>query len=1493
MLWKSLSLRWRMTLLIVLIPLVLLMPGFVAAGVAYRHQYREARLSKARMVTFQLEQTLADVEPYVSSVRDLPDLNRFLKQSIADQPEMAFAAVVLDNGLILYHSLPGVSNYPDAGLLALRPEADFQHRQISSAGLRNLYVVSHKLPLAQLEDHDVYAVVGLIPEVVDPPLLGLAPPLMGVALAALLGVLLQLALGRLIFSPIQRLAEGAAIIGAGDLQYRIAAEGRDEVSFLAQRFNDMADRLGHLVVTLEEQVAQRTAALAERSQQFEAVAKVSGEAVNIRSVPLLLETTVNAISEHFGYYHAGIFLTDEDGEWALLSAASSAGGQQMLARRHRLRVGRQGIVGAVIETGRARIALDVGADAVWFDTPELPETRSEIALPLKDTDGRVVGALDVQSRNAQAFNEQDVEVLQLLADQVSVALQNARLLERTRSALDELSTLQHEETRQGWARVVNRLRPQAYEYDRVSVNPVLPMPMPSSLAEDSTHGTIVRDGNVPMLVEPMRYRGQTLGVVALSDAGRLWTEEEMDLVESVSDQIAVALENARLFEEAQRNARHQALLNYVLNAAASTSVSPEEALGKIAGILAQGLGMAVGIFTFVKEQSDRVQLQSFIAPDGAPLLSSGETYNLTEDLRIFFRGLDAPALSKMLPFIDASGLDDLYELDRVLYVVVSTATTRIGFIAMVQRKDDILLDPETRALARSLAQQVGVVIENLRLLEETQRRSAELQALYQVSLQLGEELDVQAINRLIVEQAVSLFDAESCGFFIHDQSSDTLVLQETVGSLVEYSDLVLKPGEGLSGTVLMSGELLRIASYSEWQRRVDEIARSQFGPALGVPLSSAEGVRGVLFIAREVEAPLFDDADVRLAELFASQAAVALESARLYEENVVRAQNLQQLYEAGLDLVSRLDAEEVLTYGADWARRLLGGAQALIFYWNDEQSRYLNGISVGEEYAAAIENVDIGKLSPRAGGITETIEKLGEAVIVNDTSQDPRVSPKLVEYGMLAQIGAPLRFGRRTQGVIYVNSEEAGHFSTEDVQLLEFLGSQIATALENSMLFSRTETALNVVAEQARSQSNVAQATSLLSEQGAAALGQVLGLLGETAEVSRCIYFQAVNGDDRPRWVVERVWSAPDTGPLASTAESFPIVEDWKERLDEEAIHVRLSDASPEAQAFLEAWRGHSLLGLAVAGAGSDLPGLLAFVDTHEERIWEEEQIAPLRTVATAITSTLARERLFQQVQEALAETEALYEAGTALNTALDYGEILDTLRTYTSLGQGVANISVQIFNRPWSPTDTPEWVNVMARWPAVEAEGLLDRYPVETFPSIADIMAAGELVIVEEVETDPRLDEETRRIFSEVMGARSTIFIPLFVAGRAIGFVNAVYPERLHLREAERRRLASLAGQAAVAIQNQYQIRATAARARREQLIREIVGQIQAAPDVQGVLETATRELGRALRVPRTTVRLSSSGERQAIRLGTGPLVDREGGDGQEGAGRDDETED
>jgi len=121
----------------------------------------------------------------------------------------------------------------------------------------------------------------------------------------------------------------------------------------------------------------------------------------------------------------------------------------MLARGHRLRVGETGIVGYVTSTGNARVALDTGSDAVFFNNPDLPHTRSEMALPFK-VGPVVIGALDVQSKEPNAFAEEDISILSILSEQVGIAIQNSRQYEETRRALAESETLSRQFVRQGW-----------------------------------------------------------------------------------------------------------------------------------------------------------------------------------------------------------------------------------------------------------------------------------------------------------------------------------------------------------------------------------------------------------------------------------------------------------------------------------------------------------------------------------------------------------------------------------------------------------------------------------------------------------------------------------------------------------------------------------------------------------------------------------------------------------------------------------------------------------------------------------------------------------------------------------------------------------------------------------------------------------------------------------------------------------------------------------
>ncbi len=253
-------------------------------------------------------------------------------------------------------------------------------------------------------------------------------PVLGVVLGGgVLSILLFAFITVGTLHPLSQLAEEAQAVAAGERDQVTLFDGRDEVAVLARALNQIIRQLRVLRRDFEARVEERTRQLERRAEYLAVTGEVSRVAASILDVDELLDRVVHLIADRFHFYHAGIFLLDEAGEWAVLRAASSEGGRRMLARGHRLRVGREGVVGYVSATGRPRIALDVAADEAWLPNPDLPQTRSEMGLPLTAAGGRVIGVLDVQSEEPEAFTDEDIATLRILADQIAVAIVNARL----------------------------------------------------------------------------------------------------------------------------------------------------------------------------------------------------------------------------------------------------------------------------------------------------------------------------------------------------------------------------------------------------------------------------------------------------------------------------------------------------------------------------------------------------------------------------------------------------------------------------------------------------------------------------------------------------------------------------------------------------------------------------------------------------------------------------------------------------------------------------------------------------------------------------------------------------------------------------------------------------------------------------------------------------------------------------------------------------------
>jgi len=375
----------------------------------------------------------------------------------------------------------------------------------------------------------------------------------------LAAVAISLGIGGIIAAPILRLTQTANQIVAGDLTAQANVTARDETGLLAQAFNTMTNRLRETLAGLEQRVEERTSELLaankniqQRASQFESIAKVTRTISSTRDLDTLLPQITTAISNQFGFYHVGIFLLDPRREYAVLSAANSDGGKKMLANNHKLKVGETGIVGFVTGAGRPRVALDTGADAVFFNNPFLPETRSEIALPLL-VGQEVIGALDVQSTTPNAFGQEDITILATLADQVSVAIQNAKQYEENRKALAESESLSRQFVRAGWQDFTKSRKLVGIRHSGARATLLYGKNGKGTDEGESEADQPQAKPRAASLSLPVKLHGEVIGSVDVRAPGnRQWDLDELEIVTAIIERAALAMENARLLEESQK-----------------------------------------------------------------------------------------------------------------------------------------------------------------------------------------------------------------------------------------------------------------------------------------------------------------------------------------------------------------------------------------------------------------------------------------------------------------------------------------------------------------------------------------------------------------------------------------------------------------------------------------------------------------------------------------------------------------------------------------------------------------------------------------------------------------------------------------------------------------------------------------------------------------------------------------------------------------------------
>lgn len=729
-----------------------------------------------------------------------------------------------------------------------------------------------------------------------------------------ISTIIIISLSQSISGPIRKLTDAAKKILEGDTDITLEVQTADEIGTLAASFNQMTTDLNALVNNLEITIEARTKDLQQRAVQLEASALVARQAAEVRDVTTLLELVVNLIPEMFNYYHAGIFLLDEHNRFAVLQATNSEGGKRMLARNHKLQVGRVGVVGFTAGMGEPRIAQDVGADVVYYDNPDMPATRSEMAIPLK-VRNRVIGVLDVQSTEANAFVQEDIEILQVLADQIALAIDNARLLENSQKALEELQFLYGQDTAKAWR---TRLTGKeiSYAYDS------------TGLTRQGHEANIQGEDSDGLLSKPISLRGQIIGNLNFIREGSEadWSEDENVLIEEILEQTALALENARLVNQIRLRSDQIQLLQEITSTAASV-LDEKELLDIVANKLYSSLQVLhCGIALFDNERIN-VELVSSAASNNANL-EIGRTIQIEEDpvTQLLLRNPEISVLQEIEGEPQYQAFVQTFSTKKSASLILLPITIRdqlIGYIFFENEDKDRTIDLEEKNLFRQITAQISTAIEAARLFAAEQEGRIAAAALLEITQIAAASLDMNQVLNQATNRSAQAIQAHRCTIFLLDEVEK---IKPLISIYADGSEIPPEEWELLQRRVKETYEnipLHRLAANLRTPKIISNPLNYQALPLswagdfhienmLMVPLISQNKVIGSMVFDQVDRNLTFKHNQEELAQTIAGQIATTIENANLFEQAVRRAERERQVTDITAKIRSSNDPEEIM-----------------------------------------------------------------------------------------------------------------------------------------------------------------------------------------------------------------------------------------------------------------------------------------------------------------------------------------------------------------------------------------------------------------------------------------------------------------------------------------------------------------------------------------------------------------------------------------------------
>lgn len=687
--------------------------------------------------------------------------------------------------------------------------------------------------------------------------------------------------------PLVALTETATRISEGDLSRRAHVESKNEVGVLANALNAMAAQLQETIGSLEARVGART-------RDLFLTLEVGQLATRVYHEQDLLPKVAAFIREQFDLYYTQIYLLDDARRYAVLEAGTGEVGQQLLDRQHRLELRETSIVGRAATSRQPVLVTDTTTSSVHRPNPLLPETRSEVAIPLMIGD-EVIGVLDMQAVQPDTFNEENLPVFQAMANQLASALRGAQTYAEAQTAVERAGAINRRLTQERWESYLGRVATGecvGYEYDLQQVKPLGSAVAPSAktLADGDGHHHVI---------QPISLRGQPIGTITVGeDGGREWQPDEIQLVEEVADRIALAVEQLRAFDETQA-ALTQTEQLYNANRRIVSAGDLQEVVAAVMESLGADAFNRGVIYLFQRDAADEIVglevAANWYNGVGEPPLSVGTVQTVSSANQLFSRPKDPLFISDT--WNDARIPEEAKE--RAVQQNIRTVAS-LPLVAGGRPLGTFVLESEkpynfTEATIRpftALVGQVAVAVDNLQLLEQTQKRAAQLQTVSELSAEASSTLDLDQLLQRMCDLTKEKFDLYHAHIYLLDEAAELLVLASGAG---EVGRLMLSTGHSIPlsnprsvvsrAARTTQSAMVNMTAYAPDFLPNPLLARTK--SELATPLIVGDRVIGVLDVQSD-KSNYFTNDDIQIQSTLAAQIAVAVQNARLFAESSQR-----------------------------------------------------------------------------------------------------------------------------------------------------------------------------------------------------------------------------------------------------------------------------------------------------------------------------------------------------------------------------------------------------------------------------------------------------------------------------------------------------------------------------------------------------------------------------------------------------------------------------